>query len=148
MNRFILFAIILFHGSSGFAQIAGDYMIGLQSDIVKTDNSKAFAKAQIGAEVNYFVTKNFTGTTGFEIWTADEISFLIGARWFPNDDAFVRIRGLIGENDLSIGGGWVKPINDKFRFEAIADFYFKVDFSIRAGLVYVIRRSSPRVGRI
>jgi hypothetical protein len=121
-------------------QIAGDYMVGVQLDIVKTDNSGIFDKAQFGAEVNYFVTKSFTGTTGFEIWTGDEVSFLIGARWYPTEDAFIRARGLIGENDLSIGGGWTKPINDRLRFEAIGDFYFKIDFSIRVGLVYIVRR--------
>lgn len=136
----LLFVVLLVSSYSSFGQIAGDYLIGAQMDIIKTDNSGIFEKAQFGAEVNYFVTKNFAGTTGFEIWTGDELSFLIGARWFPNDDGFIRVRGLIGENDLSVGGGWVKPINEKLRFEAIADFYFKVDFSIRAGLVYVIRR--------
>ena len=115
-------------------------MVGVQLDIVKTDNSGIFDKAQFGAEVNYFVTKSFTGTTGFEIWTGDDVSFLIGARWYPTEDAFIRARGLIGENDLSIGGGWTKPINDRLRFEAIGDFYFKVDFSIRVGLVYIVRR--------
>jgi hypothetical protein len=121
-------------------QIAGDYMVGIQADLVKTDNTQLFDKAQFGAEVNYFVTKNFTGTAGLEIWTGDELSFLLGARWFPSDEGFVRARALIGENDLSIGGGWVKPLNNNFRFEAIADFYFKVDFSIRAGMVYIIKR--------
>ncbi len=126
---------------AGYAQIAGDYLVGLQADLVKTDNSGVFEKAQFGAELNYFVTKNLTGTTGFEIWTGNDLSFLIGARWYPREDGFVRVRGLIGENDLSIGGGWVKSLNESLKFEAIADFYFKIDFSIRAGFVYVIRRN-------
>ena len=120
------------------AQNSGDYLIGIQTDLVKTDNTKLLDKAQFGVEANYFVNKHFTGSAGFEIWTADEISFLLGARWYPSQDGFVRIRGLIGENDLSLGGGWVKPLNENFRFEAIADFYFKIDFSIRAGIVYII----------
>jgi hypothetical protein len=136
----ILFSCLI--SQCAWAQIAGDYFIGVQADLVKTDNVRIFDKSQFAAEVNYFVTKNFTGTTGIEVWTADELSFLIGARWFPNEDGFIRVRGLIGENDVSIGGGWVKPLNNHFRFEAIADFYFKIDFSIRAGVVYVIRRKS------
>jgi hypothetical protein len=141
MFKWVFSIIFLFPTMLSFGQIAGDYMVGLQMDIVKTDNTKIFDKAQFGAEVNYFVTKSFTGTTGFEIWTGDDVSFLIGARWFPTEDAFIRARGLIGENDLSIGGGWTKPINDRLRFEAIGDFYFKIDFSIRAGLVYIVRRN-------
>jgi hypothetical protein len=140
MSRLFIPLIFTLLTRLSFGQIAGDYLIGLQMDVVKTDNTGILEKAQFGAEVNYFVTRNFTGTTGLEIWTGNDLSFLIGARWFPNEDGFVRVRGLIGENDLSIGGGWIKPINDHFRFEAIADFYFKVDFSIRAGLTYVIRR--------
>lgn len=136
-SQFTLLFFLLSY--SVFGQLDGDYLVGAQIDIIKTDNSGIVEKAQFGAEVNYFVTKHFAGTAGFEVWTGDDLSFLIGARWFPNEDGFVRVRGLIGENDLSIGGGWVKPINDKIRFEAIADFYFKVDFSIRTGLIYVIR---------
>ena len=140
LQKLAMTIVLFFISTTSFSQIAGDYMVGAQIDIIKTDNTKVFGKAQFGAEVNYFVTKNFTGTTGFEVWTGDDLSFLIGARWFPNDDGFIRVRGLIGANDLSIGGGWVKPLNEHLRFEAIADFYFKVDFSIRAGVVYLIRR--------
>ena len=140
--RSLLVLVLLLLFSRSFGQIAGDYIIGAQVDLIKTDNPGIFEKAQFGAEVNYFVTRNFAGTTGFEVWTGNDLSFLIGARWFPNEDGFIRVRGLIGENDLSIGGGWVKPMNERIRFEAIADFYFKIDFSIRVGMVYVIRRSS------
>lgn len=123
----------------GMAQETGDYLFHLQSDFVKTDNAKLFAKAQIGAEVNYFVTDKITGSAGFEVWTGDEFSFVVGARYFPAEEGFIRLRGLIGENDLSLGAGWIMPIRDNLRFEAIADFYFSVDFSIRGGLVYFLR---------
>jgi hypothetical protein len=139
-QSFCFIFLFVLTSMSAFGQIAGDFMVGFQMDVVKTDNSKVFEKAQFGAELNYFVTRNFVGTTGFEVWTGDDLSFIVGARWFPNADGFVRLRGLIGENDVSLGGGWVKPINEKFRFEAIADFYFKIDFSIRMGIVYVMRR--------
>ena len=122
------------------AQDASDYTIGIQADLVKTDNTKLFDKAQLGAEVNYFVTEEFTATAGFEVWTAEEFSFVIGGRWFPVQEAFLRLRGLIGENDISLGGGWVKPVKDNLRFEAMGDFYFSVDFSIRIGLIYVIKK--------
>jgi hypothetical protein len=133
----LLFFLMWFPLGS-FAQSASSYLIGLQGDFVKTDNTRLLDKAQFGAELNYFVTDHFTGTTGFEIWTDDEISFVIGGRWYPSQDGFLRIRGLVGENEISVGGGWVKPITNNLKFEAIADFYFSIDFSIRGGLVFVI----------
>lgn len=137
-------SLILFFGFLAFtapAQIAEDFAVGLQLDLVKTDNSKLLEKAQIGAEVNYFVTKNITATTGFEIWTGDEVSFLIGGRYYPTPETFVRVRGLVGANDISIGGGWIKPLSESLRFEAIGDFYFNIDFAIRVGITYVIQRN-------
>jgi hypothetical protein len=122
------------------AQDASDYVIGVHADLVKTDNASMFGKAQLGAEVNYFVNNKFTVGTGLEVWTSEDFSFVIGARYYPGENGFIRLRGLVGENDLSIGGGWVKPLSDNVRMEAIADFYFSIDFSIRAGIVYVIRR--------
>ena len=121
-------------------QISKDFMVGGAMDLIKTDNNGFLGKAQFGLEGNYFITRQFTASAGLELWTDDESSFMIGGRWYPVEEAFVRFRGLIGDNDLSIGGGWTKPINDKLRFEAIGDFYFKGEFAIRAGLMYVIRR--------
>lgn len=124
------------------AQIANDYMVGLSADLIKTDNDGKFLqKVQAGAEFNYFLHRRFTVTGGFEVWTADEISFVIGGRWYPTEDFFVRARGLVGENDLVLGAGWNKPLNASFRFEATGDFYFKGFFSIRAGISYVFRRT-------
>ena len=115
-------------------------MVGGAFDLIKTDNDGVLDKVQLGLEGHYFITRQFTLSLGTEIWTDDDFSLALGGRWFPVEEAFVRVRGLIGENDVSIGGGWTKPINDKFKFEAIGDFYFKGDFAIRAGLMYVIRR--------
>ena len=135
----LLFFVLL--ANLAHAQIAHDYMVGVSSDLIKTDNSGAFKKIQAGAEFNYFVHRRITVTTGFELWTADEISFVIGGRWFPTEDFFVRARGLVGTNEVSLGGGWVKPLNESFRFEATGDFYFKGEFAIRVGLHYVFRRN-------
>jgi hypothetical protein len=143
LRLFVVLWVLVSPLINASAQSAGDYLVSLHTDLVKTDNSRLFNKAQFGAEGNYFLTNHFTATMGLDVWTADEVSFIIGGRWFPNQDGFIRARGLIGENDISIGGGWVKPLGEKVRFEAMADFYFKVDFSIRAGLVYFIRRNKP-----
>jgi hypothetical protein len=128
--------------TSSIAQIAEDFMIGGHFDLVKTDYVDILQKVQIGAEVNYFATRTITVTAGLEYWSTEGMSFLVGGRWYPKENAFVRLRGLVGANDLSIGAGWAKPINENIRFEAIGDIYFKLDFAIRIGFVYIIRRKA------
>lgn len=142
MLKSLLVVILLLVAEYAYSQIAKDFMVGGGFDLIKSDNDGFLDKAQIGVEGNYFITRKFTGTAGFEIWTSDDFSFVLGARWFPIDEAFVRVRGLVGENDLSIGGGWTKPLNESWRFEAIGDFYFKGEFAIRAGVAYIIRRKT------
>jgi hypothetical protein len=141
MRKFliILFFALATH-SITHAQIANDYMVGLGADLIKTDNDGLLKKAQIGAEFNYFLLKRFTVTGAFEVWTDDEISFVLGGRWYPVDEFFVRARGFVGANDLALGAGWVKPLGESFRFEVIADFYFEGQFAIRTGISYVIRK--------
>ncbi len=139
LSFLFLLMLVLVLPSSG--QNAHDMMVGLQTDFVKTDNINLFQKAQFGAEFHYIASSAITASAGMEIWTDDEFSFTIGARWYPAEHAFLKMKALIGENDLVLGGGWVIPMNEHFRFEATGDFYFKVDFAIRAGIVYVIRRN-------
>ncbi|MBL7857223.1 MAG: hypothetical protein JNM57_06000 [Cyclobacteriaceae bacterium] len=142
MKNVLLTACLCFLISAAHSQIAHDYMIGGGLDLIKTDNHSFFGKAQLGTEFNYFLARPFTATAGFEFWTDDKISFVLGSRWYPIEDFFVRARGLIGENDLSLGAGWSKPLNDNLRFEAIGDFYFAGEFSIRAGVAYLIRKKN------
>lgn len=115
-------------------------MVGGGFDLIKTDNDGFIQKAQIALEGNYFLTRQFTASAGFDIWTDDGLNFVIGGRWYPVDDFFARIRGIIGDNDISIGAGWNKPITETWRFEAMGDFYFEGEFGIRVGVMYVIRR--------
>ena len=141
--RFVALAFTLsFFTFSSSAQIARDFMAGGAVDLIKTDNNKFLEKTQVGLECNYFITQQFTGSAGFEIWANQGVSFAVGGRWFPVEEAFVRFRGLIGENTLSLGAGWAKPINNRVKFEAMGDFYFQGDFAIRAGIQYIIRRRS------
>ena len=134
MIRKLLTVPLLFIAISSFSQLPKDIIIGLSADLMKTDNNTIFNKAQIGLEGNYFLTRSFTITGGMEVWTSDGVSLVPGIRWYPVEEAFLR------ENDFSIGGGWTSPINASLKFEAIGDFYFKGEFSIRAGIVYIIRR--------
>ena len=125
------------------AQEPRDMLVALHADLVKTDQTKLFGKSQFGGEFNYFASRRITTTAGLEVWTGDGdgVSLLLGIRWYPVDHAFIRLRGLVGANDISLGAAWSKPLNDNLRIEAIGDFYFDdVEFAIRAGLSYVIRK--------
>ena len=130
---------------SGFvhAQIAKDFAFGVQLDLIRTNTSDYFERAQGGAEFNYYFSKKFTGTGGVEYWTGNnQLSAVLGMRWYPINDAFIRFRGLIGANDLCIGAGWAKPFKESWKFEAMGDFYFQGEIAIRAGIQYVIRKKA------
>lgn len=141
MKKNAILVFLFFMSISLHAQIANDFMVAGGIDLIKTDNIGFLDKAQFGTELNYFIDRSFTATAGLEAWTFENLSFVIGGRWYPMDIMFVRARGLIGVNDVSLGAGWSKPIAKNLRFEAMGDFYFRVDFSVRAGLSYVIRRN-------
>ncbi|MBL7876952.1 MAG: hypothetical protein JNL53_14890 [Cyclobacteriaceae bacterium] len=134
----ILFVIIC---AVAQAQSNNDLMISGGLDLIKTDFNSAFKKAQLGLEANYFVVRHFSAGAGVDIWTDQKTSFVMGARWYPVDFAFVRFRGLIGANDASLGAGWAKPFHENWRFEAMGDFFFSdAEFAIRAGVSYIIKK--------
>jgi hypothetical protein len=139
MIRFFLVGVLVLISTQAFPQIAKDFLVGGGFDLIKTDNDGVAQKAQVAFEGNYFFTKQFTATAGFEFWSDDGVSFVMGGRWYPMENFFTRVRGLIGENDISFGAGWNKPIDKNWHFEAIGDFYFEGEFAVRAGLMYVIR---------
>src|SRR5258706_4087964 len=120
------------------AQRTTDILVGGGIDLFKTDNRKLFDKAQINLEANYFVARSFAVGAGVELWSDHPNSFVMGMRWYADDHFFARLRGLIGANDVSIGGGWSKPFLTNWRFEALGDFYFKGDFGLRAGVAYIL----------
>lgn len=140
----IIFALFVI-SQTVTAQSNHDLMVSGNFDLIKTDYSRFFDKAQLGLEAHYFVIRHFAASAGVEIWTEQKSSFAMGMRWYPQDHFFVRFRGLIGQNDATIGAGWTKPINNLLRFEAMGDFYFsKTEFAIRAGISYVIKtKASP-----
>lgn len=136
-----LSTLIFFMPCFSVAQKAHYFLIGANADLIKTDNDGFFKKAQGGLEANYYISRKFTGTTGVEWWMDEKLSWVLGARWYPIDDAFFRMRGLLGEQDIAIGGGWAKPLCANLRVEAMADIYFSGHISIRAGVAYAIRKS-------
>lgn len=134
-----LFALSLFFcASHAYCQSSNDIMLGGALDFLKTDNDKLFGKAQFGFELNYFVIRKFTITAGAEIWTNRGESFVFGSRYYFTDHFFTRGRGLIGENDFSLGAGGTIPLTNNWRLELIGDFYFEGEFAVRTGVAYVI----------
>lgn len=141
IKQTVLVLIILFALSQTMlAQSSHDVMLSGGVDLIKTDFSNFMEKAQLGLEGNYFVVRNFAVGAGVEIWTERNTSFVMGMRWYPADHVFVRMRGLIGENDVALGAGWAKPIHENWRFEALGDFYVeRTEFAFRAGISYIIK---------
>lgn len=122
------------------AQSTSDIMIGGGVDFIKTDNPGVFEKSQIGFEVNYFVVRHFAVGLGAEIWSNQKNSFAMGARWYANENVFLKFKGLIGANDVALGAGYAKALTQYLRLEGMGDFYVNsTEFGIRIGLAYVIK---------
>jgi hypothetical protein len=136
-----LFSVVLFFLCSInlLAQRPLRVMIGAQADLIKSDNDGFFEKLQGGLEVNYYLSRKFSLTAGVEWWTEENINVVAGARFSPIDEAFIRIRGLPG-NDFSVGAGFAKPLSENFRLEAMADLYLEGHIAIRAGLAFGMGR--------
>jgi hypothetical protein len=138
--RYFLFLFFILAVTLSFSQSSQDFMLGGGLDLLKTDNEKLFDKAQVGIELNYFVIRKVTLTAGVEIWTRRDESFVFGSRYYFTDHIFARARGLIGENDFSLGLGGAVALKKNLRFELLGDFYFKGEFALRSGLAYILRK--------
>jgi hypothetical protein len=138
--KFLFASVLFFCYATCFAQEKEDILLGSHMDLIKSNNDGFFEGVQIGLEGNYFVSEKFAATGGLEIWNREGLSAVVGARWYPTSDAYVRLRGLIGANDLSIGGGFAKPIGELIRIEAMTDFYFNGTFTIRAGFAFLVKK--------
>ena len=141
MTKKIAFCFLLFLGwvKVTIGQSSNDIMVSGGFDLIKTDYKDPFAKAQFGIEANYFVVRHFAVGAGAEIWTKQKDSFVMGMRWYANDNIYVRFRGLIGAYDAAIGAGYSKAINKDWRIDGIGDFYFDAgQFGLRAGVSYII----------
>ena len=141
MTKRILICLFVMIGGLTVAQAqsSNDIMVSGGFDLIKTDYDKAFDKVQLGFEANYFVIRHFSVGAGVEIWSREKNSFVMGMRWYANDNIYVRFRGLIGVNDAAIGAGYSKAINKDWRIDGIGDFYFDAgQFGLRAGVSYII----------
>jgi hypothetical protein len=138
--RFLVLISILLLPFTASSQDHGDVLLGSHMDLIKSNNEGYFEGVQIGLEGNYFLDKKIAGTAGIEIWNRQGLSGVLGGRWYPTPDAYIRMRGLLGANDLSIGGGFAKPIGELIRIEAMSDFYFDGNFTIRAGFAFLVKK--------
>jgi hypothetical protein len=141
MLKKIVISLALLINSVQFinAQSSNDIMVSGGFDLIKTDYDEAFGKAQLGFEANYFVVRHFSVGAGAEIWGKQKNSFVMGMRWYANDNIFVRFRGLIGANDVAIGAGYSKAINKDWRLDGMGDFYVDAgEFGLRLGVSYII----------
>lgn len=127
-------------GAGAFAQSTKSFVISIGADVVKTDIRNFADKAQAGAELNYYLRRNFTITAGFEYWSSGRESAVLGMRYYPHRNIFARFRGLIGANQVDLGAGYSYPLNEHFKLDAMGDFYFdSAEFAFRFGVSYVIR---------
>ena len=140
MRRILLLTIIISTVSAS-AQSTKDVLVGGGIDLIKTDISQVFYKAQMGAEGHFFVMRHFAVGVGGEYWTTGQRnSFMMGMRYYFTEKLFFRVRGLIGANEVALGMGYSHPLTEMFRIEAMGDFYLiNTDFALRAGIAYVIR---------
>jgi len=137
-KNIIIVTVILLAAAATKAQSSGDMLVGAGLDFLKSNNTGFGNQVQLGAEFNYFINGEFTATAGFENWTAGTTSLVIGGRFYIQNNIFARIRGIIGDNDISIGGGYSHEINKHWRLEAMGDIYFEGDFALRGGVAYLL----------
>jgi hypothetical protein len=141
MNKFLLSAILISSiAGSTFAQSSNSIMISAAADIFKTDIDEPFKKAQFGFEANYFVVRHFAVGGGAELWTDKPNSFMMSMRWYPTDNLFVRLRGLTGANDVTVGVGYALSLSSHWKLDGMGDIYIRDrEFALRAGISYVIK---------
>ena len=110
---------------------------GIYGDILKYDFAVLGRSIQLGAEFNFFLADEFTISAGYDLWWPNS-NLVLGARYYPGEQIFIRGRGLLGSDDVAVGlGGWF-PLGDRLRLELIADYYFLDggDVALRAGVAY------------
>lgn len=141
MKKIVLLVILNIAVFKGMSQTTHDFMLGGGLDLIKTDIVTVFNKIQAGGEVNYFLTRDFALTGGFEIWSADQNSVVVGFRWYPVNNFLTRFRSLIGENDFGLGLGYSHPFSNVLRGEVTGDYYIvDNEFGLRVGVNFILNR--------
>jgi len=117
--------------------VKAQFLVSGGIDLIKSDFSGIGDKIQLGADLNYFVAKKFAISGGVEFWTAGPTSITVGARYYPIRPVFLRMRGLIGQNDVAFGLGYGLGLTDRIRVELMGDYYLvQSAAALRLGLAY------------
>lgn len=138
---FYMSTVIFCLSFSASAQTTGNIMVGGGLDLIKSDINKFGGKVQAGLEANYFITRSFAASAGFEVWSAYNNSLMLGLRWYPVQKLFTRFRGLIGADDFGIGLGYDHTLSADWRLEGTADYYLdQGELGLRLGVAYIFRK--------
>lgn len=131
----LLYTLIFSLGIATASQ--AQLLISAGADVIKSDFQGVGAKVQMGAELNYFLIRSLSLSAGVDVWTRGGTSAVLGIRYYPINPVFIRMRGLIGTNDLAFGLGYWKGLNKRLRAEIAFDYYVVgSDAALRAGLAY------------
>ncbi|GGZ19670.1 hypothetical protein GCM10007049_10200 [Echinicola pacifica] len=144
MKKILVLAISLFlliGLKQGMAQQAeGSYLISGGFDLARTDAPGVIKRYQIGLEANYFHWHNISFSGGYEFNYNRGNQLTLGGRYYPLEPAFLRLRGLVGdESDIALGAGYTVNISYRVRLEGMVDYYAVSNVAgLRAGLSFLI----------
>lgn len=142
MKKFLCFLSLLFWlQAEGFGQqAAGSYLVSGGMDLGRTDAPGVIRRFQIGTELNYFYLHSLSFSGGYEFNYSRPNHVTLGARFYPVDPVFVRVRGLVGENsDVALGMGYSHSLSYRFRLEGMLDYYAVSNVAgLRVGIGFLI----------
>ncbi|MDN3669031.1 hypothetical protein QWY93_06805 [Echinicola jeungdonensis] len=132
---------LLFYYRAEAQQAEGSYLISGAIDLVRTDAPGVIRRYQIGTEINYFHRHFLSFSGGYEFNYNHSNQVTLGARAYPFEPLFARIRGLVGkESDVAIGLGYTFNASYRIRFEGMVDYYAISNVAgLRAGISFLIR---------
>lgn len=127
MKKAVSFFVLCWLGSVAAAlgqQAEGSLLLSGAGDVVRTDVPGVIRRYQLGFEGNYFYKHNLSISGGYEFNYGRANHMALGARYYPTEPLFVRIRGLIGsDSDVAFGVGYTYNISYRVRLEAVSDYY-------------------------
>ena len=139
MKRFLIAFILSGSCLIAQGQDTNSFMLGLGMDLIRTDNPGVFERTQIGLEGNYFFAPKFSGTIGLDFWSSRGTSVILGARFYPIQPVYFKLKGYIGvADDFTLGMGYRKSISSDLDLEGGMDYFFDANqLAIRFGLAYL-----------
>jgi len=139
----VLLALPLFLWTSYQAsaqQAEGSYLLSGAFDLGRTDAPGVIRRYQAGLEANYFHWHFLSFSGGYEFNYNRSNHVTLGARYYPLEPVFIRMRGLVGkDSDLAFGAGYTYNITYRLRLEGMVDYYAVTNVAgLRAGISFLI----------